>query len=64
MSTKLLKLDELKEGRYEAPFGRVVVNKVDGGYKIVVYINEKSLEKDAVKEVVQSLLNSAGEEPA
>jgi hypothetical protein len=64
MSTKLLKLDELKEGRYEAPFGRVVVNKVDGGYKIVVYINEKSLEKDAVKEVVQSLLNSAGGEPA
>jgi hypothetical protein len=60
MAAKLLKMEELREGEYRAPFGRVVVRRTDGGYKIVVYINEKVVEKDAVKEIVQSLLNSAG----
>ncbi|MFZ8837828.1 MAG: hypothetical protein ACO2PM_02640 [Pyrobaculum sp.] len=64
MASKLLKLEELKEGKYEAPFGRVVVNKVDGDYKIVVYINEKSLGKSTMKQIIQSLLNSAGGELA
>ena len=62
MAAKLLKLKELKEREYEAPFDRVVVSRTDGGYKIVIYINEKSLEKDTVKQIVQSLLNSAGGE--
>jgi hypothetical protein len=64
MASKLLKLEELKEGKYEAPFGRVVVNKVDGDYKIVVYINEKSLGKSTMKQIIQPLLNSAGGELA
>jgi len=64
MASKLLKLEELKEGKYRAPFGGAVVNRADGGYKIVVYINEKLLGESAVKEIVQSLLNSAGGEPA
>lgn len=65
MASKLLKLEELKEGKYEAPFGRVVVNRVDGGYKIVVYINEKSLGKNTMTQIVQSLLSfAASGEPA
>jgi hypothetical protein len=65
MASKLLKLEELKEGKYEAPFGRLVVNRVDGGYKIVVYINEKSLGKNTMTQIVQSLLSfAASGEPA
>ncbi len=63
-AAKLLKMEELEEGEYEAPFGRVVVSRTDGGYKIVVYISEKSLGKSAVKEIVQSLLASDGGEKA
>jgi hypothetical protein len=59
VASKLLKLEELGEGEYKTPFGRVVVSRTDGGYKIVVYINEKSLGKSAVKEIVQPLLTSA-----
>ena len=64
MAAKLIKLKELKEGEYETPFGRVVVNRVDGCYKIVVYINENAVGRDAAREIVQSLLNSAGGEKA
>jgi hypothetical protein len=61
-ASKLLKMEELGEGEYKAPFGRVVVSRTDGGYKIVVYINEKPLGKSAVKEIAQPLLTSAGGE--
>jgi hypothetical protein len=57
MASKLMKLEELEEGEYRAPFGRVVVNRVDGGYKIVVYINEKSLGENTVKQILQSFLS-------
>ena len=56
MATKLLRLEELEEGEYETPFGRVVVNRVDGGYKIVVYVNEKELGKTAARQILQPFL--------
>jgi len=64
MATKMPKLEELEEGEYEVPPGRVAVRRADGGYKIVVYIDEKSLEKDAVKQILQQFLTPAGEKPA
>ena len=64
MVAKLLKLEMLEEEEYEAPFGRVVVSKTDGGYKIVVYVSEKALGKGAVKRLLRSLLAPAGKKPA
>jgi hypothetical protein len=59
MVTKLLKLEELEEGEYEAPFGRVVVSRTDRGYRIEVYINEKELGRNAVKHLLKSFLTPA-----
>ena len=59
MATKPLKLEELEEGEYEAPYGRVVVSRADGGYKIVIYIDERALGGNAAKQILQSLFVSA-----
>ncbi len=59
-TAKLFKLEEFEEGEYEVPFGRVAVRRVDGGYKIVVYINEKALGKNAARQILSSFLASAG----
>ena len=56
MAAKVLKLEELEEGEYEVPYGRVVVSRVDGGYKIVVYINERALGRNAAKQILSSFL--------
>ncbi len=61
---KLLKPEGLEEEEYKVPFGKVIVSQAGDGYKIVVCINEKSLGKSTVKEIVQSLLASAGGEKA
>ena len=63
MAAKLFKLEELEEGEYELPYGRVTVSRTDGGYKIVVYVNEKALGKSAVRQMLQSLLAAGGENP-
>ena len=63
MTAKLLKLEELEEGEYNAPFGRVTVSRADGGYKIVVYVSEKALGKSAVRQMLQSLVTAGGENP-
>jgi len=57
MAAKLMKLEELKEGENKAPFGRVVIRRTDGGYKVVAYISERELEKNEVKQMIKSLLN-------
>jgi len=57
MAAKLMKMEELEEGEYEAPFGRVIVSRTEGGYKIVAYISERELEKNEVKQMIKSLLN-------
>jgi len=56
MAAKVLKLEELEEGEYELPYGRVAVSRADGGYKIVVYIDERALGKNAAKQILQSFL--------
>jgi hypothetical protein len=61
MATKLLKLKELEEGEYETSFGRVVVKRTEGGYKIVAYVSEKELGRNAVKQILQSFLTPVGE---
>ncbi len=59
-AAKFLKLkEELEEGEYEAPFGRVVVKRVDGGFKIVAYVDEKALGKNTVKQILQQFLAQA-----
>jgi len=60
MATKLLKLEELEEGEYEVPYGRVAVSRTDGGYKIVIYIDERALGKNAAKQILQSFFASTG----
>jgi len=55
MSTKMA-LEELKEGEYEVPFGKVTIRRIDGGYKIEVYINEKELGRKAAMQVAFSLV--------
>jgi hypothetical protein len=61
MPVKMPKLEELEEGEYEMPYGRVVVSRVDGGYKIVIYISEKALGKAAAKQIVKSFLAAGGQ---
>jgi hypothetical protein len=61
-AAKTLKLKELEEGEYETEFGRVSITRTDGGYKIVAYINEKALGKNAAKQILQEFLTSAGGE--
>jgi hypothetical protein len=41
------------------PYGRVAVTRVDGGYKIVVYIDEKALGKNAARQILSSFLAPA-----
>jgi len=60
MTAKVLKLEELEEGEYEVPYGRVAVSRADGGYKIVIYISERALGKAAARQILQSLFASAG----
>ncbi len=60
MATKFSRLEELEEGEYKAPFGRVIVSRVGDGYKIVAYIDEKALKKNTVKQILQQFL-TAGE---
>ena len=59
----MAKLEKLEEGEYETPFGKITVSQTDGGYKIVAYVNEKALGKGAVRQIVQSLLAAASENP-
>jgi len=56
MTAKLFKLEELEEGEYELPYGRVVVSRTDGGFKIVIYIDERALGKNAARQILQSFL--------
>ncbi len=58
----MLKLEELEEGEYETEFGSVSVARTDGGYKIVVYIDEKASGKSAAKQILQEFLTAAGGE--
>ena len=55
MSTKMA-LEELKEGEYEAPFGKVTIRRTDDGYKIEIYINEKELGRKAAMQIALSLV--------
>jgi len=57
------KLFKLEEGEYNAPFGRVIVSRVDGGYKIVVYVSEKAPGWSTVRQMLQSLVTAGGENP-
>ncbi len=59
MAAKLLRLEEFEEGEYETEFGRVSVRRVDGGYKIVAYVNEKAASRNAVKRILQQFLTQA-----
>jgi hypothetical protein len=63
MSAKLAKLEELREGEYETPFGRVVISRADGGYRIVIYTDERALGKNAAKQILQSFLAGGGGKP-
>jgi hypothetical protein len=57
MSTKMAALEELlKEGEYEAPFGKVVITRSGGVYKIVIYVDERELGRKAAMQVVASLV--------
>jgi len=58
MSAKLAKLEELREGEYELPFGRVSVSRVDGGYRIVIYIDERAVGKAVAAQMLQTLFAS------
>jgi len=49
-------LEELKEGEYEVPFGKVIISRTGDGYKIVVYINERELGRNAAKQIAFSLV--------
>jgi pyruvate/2-oxoglutarate/acetoin dehydrogenase E1 component len=54
MSTKMV--EELREGEYEVPFGRVSITRTGDGYKIVIYINERELGRNAAKQIAFSLI--------
>jgi len=56
MSTKMAALEELKEGEYEVPFGKVTIRRTDGGYKIEIYINEKELGRKMAMQIAFSLI--------
>ena len=58
MSAKLAKLEEFREGEYELPFGRVSVSRVDGGYRIVIYIDERAVGKAVATQMLQTLFAS------
>jgi len=53
---KTAALEELKEGEYDVPFGKVIISKNSDGYKIVVYINERELGRNAAKQIAFSLV--------
>jgi hypothetical protein len=56
MSTKTVALEELKEGEYEVPFGKVTIRKTYDGYKIEIYINEKELGRRAAMQIAFSMI--------
>jgi len=64
MSAKVPKMEVLEEGEYETPYGRVIVRRVDGGYKIVIYVDEKALGKATARQIVKSFLAAGGGQPA
>jgi len=59
MATKLMKLEELEEGEYEAPFGRVAVSRANDGYKIVIHIDARTMGKTAARQILQQFLAPA-----
>jgi len=65
MASKLSRLEELREGEYEAPYGRIIIRRMDGGYKIEIYINSKALTDAAAKQILRSFMYPLGvERPA
>jgi len=47
---------ELKEGEYEVPFGRVVIERTDSGFKIVIHISGKKLGQQLAKQIAHTLV--------
>ena len=62
MSAKLSMLEELREGEYEVPYGRILIRRVDGGYKIEIFINSKTLTDATAKQIVRSFMSPLGAE--
>jgi hypothetical protein len=63
MAAKLAKLETLEEGEYEMPFGKVIVSRADGGYKITIYINERAVGRAVAAQILQSLLAGGAGRP-
>jgi len=49
--------EELAEGEYDTQFGKVIVEKTDNGYRIVIYINGKKLGQQMAKQIAYSFLS-------
>jgi hypothetical protein len=47
---------ELKEGEYEVPFGKVVIERTDNGFKIVIHVSGKKLGQQLAKQIAYSLI--------
>jgi hypothetical protein len=57
MSVKTINAEELlKEGEYETQFGKIVIDKIEGGYKITFYINGAELGRNLAKQIALSLV--------
>jgi len=61
MAAKMPKLEMLEEGEYELPYGKVVVSRSGGGYKIVIYIDEKTVGRAAAEQILKSFLSAAND---
>jgi hypothetical protein len=60
MSVKTLKLEEPREGEYETPLGKMVVEKTKVGFRIIINIDEKALGQHAVRQILSALMNGGG----
>jgi hypothetical protein len=48
--------DVIKEGEYETQFGKVAIKEVDGGYRIVIYIDGRRLGTQMAQQIAYSLI--------
>jgi hypothetical protein len=51
------KLDETLEGEYKTPFGAVIVRRTDGGYKIIIQIDDRVIGRNVARQIALSLLS-------
>jgi hypothetical protein len=50
------KLAESLEGEYKTSFGTIVVRRTDGGYKIVIHIDDREIGKNLARQIALSVI--------